>query len=179
MIAAGLYLDGTDPYELFDQLSARSARPLSPAYSFYLGYEMAKAVTALTLGKNYRQDDALEWGFLTLPELTRRQRRALHVAKRRRRKNRAANHQLSPIRMIDSVIRMPHTPCAAAKNPAPKEGKEVRTLGLFSFRSHGTSPTAKRLNSVAQGKRSAALGWRLRRVMNPAGVPQRVQPLRG
>ncbi len=29
---------------------------------------MAKAVTALTLGKNYTQDQALRWGFLTVPE---------------------------------------------------------------------------------------------------------------
>jgi hypothetical protein len=29
---------------------------------------MAKAVTALTLGKEYRQDEALDWGFLTRPE---------------------------------------------------------------------------------------------------------------
>jgi hypothetical protein len=29
---------------------------------------MAKALTALTLGKNYVQDQALHWGFLTVPE---------------------------------------------------------------------------------------------------------------
>ncbi len=29
---------------------------------------MAKAVTALTLSKNYVQDQALHWGFLTRPE---------------------------------------------------------------------------------------------------------------
>jgi hypothetical protein len=29
---------------------------------------MAKAITALTLGKNYVQDQALRWGFLTAPE---------------------------------------------------------------------------------------------------------------
>jgi hypothetical protein len=29
---------------------------------------MAKAITALTLGKNYVQDEALNWGFLTVPE---------------------------------------------------------------------------------------------------------------
>jgi hypothetical protein len=33
---------------------------------------MAKAVTALTLGKQYRQDQALEWGFLTRPEESHR-----------------------------------------------------------------------------------------------------------
>ena len=54
-----------------------SVRPVRPAasqqaardrsgHAFYLGYEMAKAVTALTLGKDYRQDEALDWGFLTV-----------------------------------------------------------------------------------------------------------------
>ena len=41
---------------------------LDPEHSFYLGYEFAKAITALTLGKNYTQDRALNWGFLTVPE---------------------------------------------------------------------------------------------------------------
>ena len=41
---------------------------ITPEHAFYLGYEMAKAVTALTLGKNYVQDQALRWGFLTRPE---------------------------------------------------------------------------------------------------------------
>ena len=36
-----------------------------PAHAFYLGFEMMKAKTALTLGKVYRQDQALEWGLLT------------------------------------------------------------------------------------------------------------------
>jgi hypothetical protein len=30
---------------------------------------VAKAVTALTLGKDYRQDQALDWGHLTRPEI--------------------------------------------------------------------------------------------------------------
>ena len=41
-------------------------------HAFYLGYEFAKAVTALTLGKNYTQDQALRWGFLTVPETSHR-----------------------------------------------------------------------------------------------------------
>ena len=41
---------------------------LDPSHAFYLGYEFAKAVTALTLGKAYTQDRALRWGFLTVPE---------------------------------------------------------------------------------------------------------------
>ena len=46
--------------------------PIDASHAFYLGYEMAKAVTALTLGKNYVQDQALRWGFLTVPEQTHR-----------------------------------------------------------------------------------------------------------
>ena len=45
---------------------------IDPAHAFYLGYEMAKAVTALTLGKNYVQDQALRWGFLTAAEVSHR-----------------------------------------------------------------------------------------------------------
>jgi hypothetical protein len=33
-----------------------------------------KAHTALTLGKAYRQDQALDWGFLTEPEASHRSR---------------------------------------------------------------------------------------------------------
>ena len=35
---------------------------IDPGHAFYLGYEMAKAVTALTLGKNYTQDQAQRHG---------------------------------------------------------------------------------------------------------------------
>jgi dihydropteroate synthase-like protein len=59
-------LQGTDPFTLFEQMQASEA--IDAAHAFYLGYEMAKAVTALTLGKNYVQDQALRWGFLTVPE---------------------------------------------------------------------------------------------------------------
>ncbi|MEX2120206.1 MAG: DUF6513 domain-containing protein [Pirellulales bacterium] len=74
IIAAGLHLMGEDPFELFDELIDRGAGNLDPAHSFYLGYEMAKAVTALTLGKNYRQDQALDWGMLTQEEGAGRQK---------------------------------------------------------------------------------------------------------
>ncbi len=53
----------------FELLKAvQEAGNLDAAHAFYLGYEMAKAVTALTLGKNYVQDQALRWGFLGVPE---------------------------------------------------------------------------------------------------------------
>jgi len=65
-----VFLTGTDPFALFDQMQQHDA--IDPAHAFYLGYEMAKAMTALTLGKNYTQDEALHWGFLTVPEQSHR-----------------------------------------------------------------------------------------------------------
>jgi dihydropteroate synthase-like protein len=66
VINRDMYLQGNDPFELFAEMQKHGA--IDPAHAFYLGYELAKAVTALTLGKNYVQDQALRWGFLTLPE---------------------------------------------------------------------------------------------------------------
>jgi dihydropteroate synthase-like protein len=61
-----MFLNGRDPFTLFAQMSKREE--IDPSHAFYLGYEMAKAMTALTLGKNYVQDRALRWGFLTEEE---------------------------------------------------------------------------------------------------------------
>jgi dihydropteroate synthase-like protein len=66
VINGKMYLQGDDPFALFEQMQAREE--IDPSHAFYLGYEMAKAVTALTLGKNYVQDQALRWGSLTRPE---------------------------------------------------------------------------------------------------------------
>jgi dihydropteroate synthase len=63
-------LSDTDPFRLFDQMGVVDA-----SHAFYLGYEMMKARTALTLSKTYRQDQALEWGFLTVPEVSHLARR--------------------------------------------------------------------------------------------------------
>jgi dihydropteroate synthase len=84
VISAGVHLEGTDPFDLFEQLLPRAAQPIDASHAFYLGYEMAKAVTALTLGKNYRQDEALDWGMLTVRELTRLERRAIRLARQRK-----------------------------------------------------------------------------------------------
>jgi dihydropteroate synthase-like protein len=66
-----MYLRGKDPFLLFEEIRQRDPK-LDTAHAFYLGYEMSKAVTALTLGKNYLQDQALRWGFLTVPEKSHR-----------------------------------------------------------------------------------------------------------
>ena len=61
------YLVGTDPFVLFERMAVED-----PSHAFYLGYELMKAKTALTLHKAYRQDQALDWGFLTEPEVSHR-----------------------------------------------------------------------------------------------------------
>jgi dihydropteroate synthase-like protein len=61
-----MHLEGTDPFFLLSQIMQETE--LDPAHAFYLGYEMAKALTALTLGKKYVQDQPLHWGFLTQAE---------------------------------------------------------------------------------------------------------------
>jgi dihydropteroate synthase-like protein len=66
VLSGRMRLEGVDPFELFRAMSA--GETFDSAHAFYLGYEMAKAVTALTLGKNYTQDQPLRWGLLTQPE---------------------------------------------------------------------------------------------------------------
>ena len=69
VINRDMWLQGTDPFDLFAEMMQRTE--IDPAHAFYLGYELAKALTALTLGKNYVQDQSLRWGFLTVPEKNR------------------------------------------------------------------------------------------------------------
>ena len=73
LAGAGLHLHDADPFVVMEQL--RRAGPegglpknLDAGHAFYLGYEMCKALTALTLGKTYRQDEALDWGLATRAE---------------------------------------------------------------------------------------------------------------
>jgi dihydropteroate synthase-like protein len=69
LVGAGLHLESRDPFALFKELQAAGRDDVDPSHAFYLGYEIAKAVTALTLGKDYHQDRALDWGHLTQPEI--------------------------------------------------------------------------------------------------------------
>jgi dihydropteroate synthase len=69
LVGAGLHLHDRDPFALFERLGTAGRTDVDPGHAFYLGYEMAKAVTALTLGKDYRQDQALDWGHLTAAEI--------------------------------------------------------------------------------------------------------------
>jgi len=71
-VTAGLHLSDVDPFLLFERMLAAARKPIDPGHAFYLGFEMCKALTALTLGKNYEQDEPLDWGFLTRSEQTHR-----------------------------------------------------------------------------------------------------------
>ena len=68
------YWHGCDPYEVFDQMIA-SVGSLTAEHSFYLGMELNKASTAMTLGKQYIQDESLRWGFLSVDEISALNRR--------------------------------------------------------------------------------------------------------
>lgn len=69
LVSAGLNVSGSDPYEVMQQLLASHLGPtIDASHAFYLGFELSKAATALTLGKQYEQDVALDWGFLTQQE---------------------------------------------------------------------------------------------------------------
>ena len=55
-----VFVRGTDIQAIFSQLGVDE-----PAHAFYLGRELLKAKLAITLGKTYRQEGALGWGYLT------------------------------------------------------------------------------------------------------------------
>ena len=57
------FVRGTDIQQLFAELDVTE-----PTHAFYLGTELARARLAVTLGKTYRQDGALSWGYLTPPD---------------------------------------------------------------------------------------------------------------
>lgn len=67
VINNAMHMTGTDPFAIFAEVERRDPT-MDPSHAFYLGYELCKALTALTLGKQYHQDRALRWGFLTRPE---------------------------------------------------------------------------------------------------------------
>jgi dihydropteroate synthase-like protein len=57
------FVRGTDIQSIFAQLDVED-----PAHAFYLGKELAKASLAVRLGKTYRQEGALAWGYMTPPD---------------------------------------------------------------------------------------------------------------
>jgi len=65
LLSAGTHLESDDPFLLFERLMETTPTNMTPAHAFYLGFELSKAATARQLGKQYRQDESLDWGYLT------------------------------------------------------------------------------------------------------------------
>src|ERR671911_221596 len=57
------FVKGTDINQIFDELGIDEH-----THAFYLGKELMKAAIARGLGKNYRQESPLDWGYLTFDE---------------------------------------------------------------------------------------------------------------
>lgn len=73
LVSTNLQLKDADPFELMAKLlkagpAGGPPKNLDASHAFYLGFEMCKASTALTLNKQYQQDDSLDWGYLTRQE---------------------------------------------------------------------------------------------------------------
>jgi dihydropteroate synthase-like protein len=60
VLNSDVFVRGTDIKKIFDQLDVDD-----PDHAFYLGKELARASLALALGKTYRQEGSLSWGYLT------------------------------------------------------------------------------------------------------------------
>lgn len=124
LISAGVDLSDDDPFRLFERLMQQpQSDNIDPAHAFYLGYEMSKAMTALHLGKQYNQDQSLDWGFLTVKEDMHRIARTSRNRTQRRRNV----HEPSVFETPDSKTRNSKTPNRAGENPsAPNAGELPR-----------------------------------------------------
>jgi dihydropteroate synthase-like protein len=71
------FVRGRDIQEIFAQLAVDE-----PNHAFYLGKELAKASLAMTLGKTYRQEGTLAWGYLTPAEERSRHVRLTHTERK-------------------------------------------------------------------------------------------------
>jgi hypothetical protein len=82
--------------EIFAQLDVEEV-----THAFYLGKELTKAGLALSLGKTYRQEGELSWGYLTPPEpedaaSTARRESRLRAGRERADRRRAAGRRHTP-----------------------------------------------------------------------------------
>lgn len=78
LLGSHQHFSGEDPFDVFDSLMDSQPKNVDPSHAFYLGFEMCKAMLANQLGKQYTQDQSLDWGFLTVDEHDR------HRLKRRK-----------------------------------------------------------------------------------------------
>jgi dihydropteroate synthase len=77
-----IFIRGTDIQVIFSGLGVDE-----PTHAFYLGRELMKAKLAITLGKTYRQEGSLSWGYLTPPDDVKSEHVKLTQRSRRRRES--------------------------------------------------------------------------------------------
>jgi dihydropteroate synthase-like protein len=80
-----IFVRGDDIQQIFSQLGVDEA-----THAFYLGRELTKAKLAITLGKTYRQEGALSWGYLTPPDDVRSEHVKLTARRKRTRTDEAS-----------------------------------------------------------------------------------------
>ena len=113
-----------DPFLVFERLlkprlggadDQHAPAEIDPSHAFYLGYEMAKAAIALTLSKQYRQDKALNWGYLTEPEESHRLRK--QAASRPSNESSSSTEGTTMTDMADSGEQRPASRCRTTSPP--------------------------------------------------------------
>ena len=80
-----LFVRGTDIQAIFDQLGVTEG-----THAFYLGKELARAKLSIDLGKTYRQEGSLNWGYLTPADDVKSEHVKLTQRRRSRREGRRA-----------------------------------------------------------------------------------------
>ena len=125
------FLSDTDPFVLFERMDVRDA-----SHAFYLGYELMKAKTALTLSKTYRQDQALDWGFLTEPEVSHRARKG-HAGRR------------GPVMILEGIVTTLGP--EGLLNVAPMGPQVDDAMRRFVLRPYRTSTTYRNLKARGEG----------------------------
>ena len=80
-----LFVRGTDIQAIFEQLGVTEG-----THAFYLGKELARAKLSIDLGKTYRQEGSLNWGYLTPADDVKSEHVKLTQRRRSRREGRRA-----------------------------------------------------------------------------------------
>jgi len=83
-----IFVRGDDIQQIFSQLGVDEA-----THAFYLGRELMKAKLAITLGKTYRQEGALAWGYLTPPDDVKSEHVKLTAGRKRARSDKTAGRR--------------------------------------------------------------------------------------
>jgi len=92
-----IFVRGNDIQAIFSQLGVDE-----PTHAFYLGRELHKAKLAIALGKSYRQEGSLNWGYLTPPDDVKSEHVKLTQRSRRRRESgEAGKRARDPVKQQD------------------------------------------------------------------------------